>query len=164
MWTDATGKDWTTSVNVNTVRRVNELTGVLLTDAADTDLVQRLFSDIMLLCDVLYAVCEPQASERGIDSAAFGELLAGETIDKACDSLMRSIVDFFPSGRRDKVNRILAATRKIEQEQVKLLDQRMSAEQIDKLIAMQAGKANIEIDKILAGLGDDSGKSLASSE
>lgn len=159
-WTDNAGRDWCTAINVNTVRRVKDLTGVLLTDAADTDLIERLYNDCMLLADVLYAVCQPQAEQRQIDSAAFGELLCGETIDKACESMMRDLVDFFPSGRRPAVETIWKAARKVETERIKLLDQKLTDEKFETLLKNQMQQASDEIDRRLAALGDSSGRSL----
>lgn len=164
MWTDELGRDWSTAINVNTVRRVKDMTGVLLTDAADTDLVQQLYNNVMLLCDVLYAVSKPQADERQIDSASFGEALVGDFIDKACESLMQDIVRFFPSGRREGVRKIWTAARKLEEQRMNLIQQKMTDEQLEMMILDAAKKAGDEIDRRLAELGDSSGKSPAQSE
>lgn len=158
MWTDKEGRDWSTAISVATIKRVKELAGVLLTDAADTDLVERLYSDVMLLCDVLYAVSMPQAEQRDITSSQFGELLVGDTIDRACESLMVDLIDFFPSGRRPIVTRIVAAARRLTEEKVKLVDQKMSDQQVESMIRRMVARADQEIDKYLAELGDDSGK------
>lgn len=163
-WTDKQGRDWCTAINVSTVRRVKHLTGVLLTDAADSDLLERLYNDCMLLADVLYAVCEPQAKARDIDSAAFGELLSGELIDKACESLMRDLVDFFPSGRRPAVETIWKAAKRVETERVKMLDQKLTDERFELLLTNQMQQASDEIDRRLAVLGGSSGRSLEQSE
>lgn len=158
MWTDKEGRDWSTAISVATIERVKELAGVLLTDAADTDLVERLYSDVMLLCDVLYAVSMPQAEQRDITSSQFGELLVGDTIDRACESLMVDLINFFPSSRRPIVTRIVAAARRLTEERVKLVDQKMSDQQVESMIRRMVARADQEIDKYLAELGDDSGK------
>jgi len=163
-WTDNSGRDWCTAINVNTVRRVKDLTGVLLTDAADSDLIERLYNDCMLLADVLYAISEPQAKERGVDSAAFGEMLAGDTIDRACESMMRDLVDFFQSGRRPAVEKIWMAARRVETERIKLLDRKLTDEAFEDLLTSQMQQASDEIDRRLAALGERSGKSPEPSE
>lgn len=160
MWTDESGRDWSTALNVSVIRRVQDRTGILLTDAADTDLVERLYNDVIMLCNVLYAVSVPQAKERDIDAESFGELLAGDTIDKACESLMQGIVDFFRPGRRQAVTKIWTAAKMIEQERIKLLDEKLTDETLESLIKKKMNEASNEIDKRLAALGDDFGKSL----
>ena len=156
-WKDQNGREWSTAVTVTTVKRVKDLAGVLLTDAADTDLIERLYLDVMLLADTLYAVCEPQAREWSVTADQFGELLAGDTIDRACQSLMRDVVDFFQSGRRGQVTKIWAAAQKVEAERMKLLDAKLTTEQIDSLIQQAAIRAEAEIDRKLAEAGGSSG-------
>lgn len=159
MWTDAGGRDWTTTVTGATVKRVKELTDVLLTDVAETDLLERLSNDVILLCNVLYAVCKPQCDQRQITDADFGELLVGDRIDHAYQSLTKDLIDFFPSRRRELVARIAAATQAVQTAQVRLIDRKMSEQQIADLIQRAAGQAERQIDQILAEFGDPSGKS-----
>lgn len=164
MWKDKEGREWHTTITVNTVRRVRELTDVLLTDAADSDLIERLYGDVLMLCDVLYAVCKPEADKRGIDAEAFGELLANETIDEACESFMGDLIRFFPSGRRQRAERILAAAKGVETERVRLVEEKMTPERLDQVIKDAAHKASQEMDRRLAAHGGSSGRSLDVSE
>lgn len=164
MWTDAGGRDWNTSVTVTTIKRVQSLVDVLLTDVTDTDLIDRLHGNVVLLANVLYAVCKPQADERHVTDEQFGELLVGDTIDRACTSLMEDISRFFPSGRRPIVQRLWTAAAKLEKAKLDLLDQKLTDDQLTRLIQRQAEIAGRQIDTALAGLGDGSGDSPASSE
>ena len=159
MWTDPNGRDWSTAINVQTVRCVRDKTEVLLTDAADTDLIERLYTDVMLLADVLYAVSIDQAEAREMSASDFGEMLAGETIDKACESFMEDLILFFPSGRRQIAKKIWTTASRLETEKTNLLTVKLTDEQLDKMIAATVDRASKEIDKHLAALGDDSGKS-----
>lgn len=164
MWTDANGREWSTSINVTTVKRVQELTGTLLTDAADTDLIERLYGDVVMLANVLWAVCKPVAAERGLSSDQFGELLAGDVIDSACESLMGDLVLFFPRGRREMVLKIWTAARRLETERIKLVESKLTTEQMEAMIRRTIETADAEIDRRLAALGNDSGKSPELSE
>lgn len=157
MFRDATGREWSTSINVTTVKRVKERADVLLTDAADSDLVERLYGDVMLLSDVLAAVCLPKIVESGMTATDFGELLAGDVIDHACESLMDDLVLFFPSGRREVVRTIWTAARDLEREKVSMIDRKMSPDQIRKIISLAKDKAEKDIDDVLAQLGEASG-------
>jgi hypothetical protein len=163
MWKDANGREWSTAINVTTVKRVQELTGLLLTDAADTDLIERLYGDVVLLCNISWAVCQPVAEARGITSEQFGELLTGDVIDRACESLMEDLVGFFPSRRREIVQRIWQAARRLETERVKLVEGKLTTEQIEEMIRRTVEMADAEIDRRLAALGDGYGSSRASS-
>jgi len=160
MWTDSEGRDWSTSITVTTVKRVKQLADVLLTDAADDDLVDRLYADVILLCDVLYAVCQPQAESRDVTDCAFGELLAGDTIERACDSLMQDLLLFFQSGRKVAAAKKILAAKKVEAAKEKLLTEKLTDEQIENLIQREVAKAGVSLDALTA----EFGKSPESSE
>ena len=57
--------------------------GINLIEAADGQLFGQLASDPVLLVNTLYAVCKPQADERGVGEEEFGALLVGDTIEGA---------------------------------------------------------------------------------
>lgn len=161
MWKDANGREWSTAITVSTVKRVQELAGVLLTDV---DVIERIDRNIMLLCDVLSAIAKPQRDERGTTSEQFGELLTGPTIDAAYESFRQDLLDFFPPSRRQMMSRILATTQKIQTESVRLVEEKLTDEQITKLVGQAMQKVSQNLDRYLEKLGDDSGKSPASSE
>lgn len=161
-WTDdsPTPQDWSTKINVSIVERVKELTDILLTDCVDgTDLVARLNMDVILLANVLYAICKPQCDARGMTDEQFGELLAGDVLEKAYKSLMEDLTLFFPSRRRVAMEKTRTATEQLEAEQIKLMEAKLTPEQIDKLIQRELEPIAKKIDEHLGELGTESGKS-----
>ncbi|MBQ6473453.1 MAG: hypothetical protein IJJ33_15815 [Victivallales bacterium] len=56
--------------------------------------------DPCLLCDILYAIHQPEAGKLGITDTQFGEALAGDSIEEATDALMNELIDFFPNRQR----------------------------------------------------------------
>ncbi len=59
----------------DTLRRVKTLTGVQLLEAIDGDLVTRLSTDPLLLGDVLFAICKPQADQQQITTKPLVKVL-----------------------------------------------------------------------------------------
>lgn len=111
-FTDNAGRDWTVEVNVSALKRIKGLTGTDLLEAIDGPLVERLIRDPVLLCDVVYAACKPQADERGVSDEDFGRAMAGDAIDRATAALLEELVAFCPSPRdRANLGRVLQATR-----------------------------------------------------
>mgnify|MGYP001285761154 CR=1 FL=1 len=53
---------WTVQITVATIKRVQALVGVNLLDVLDSKshLLEKLSTDPILLCDVLYAICKDQ--------------------------------------------------------------------------------------------------------
>ena len=101
-FTDTTGRTWDVVVNVDTIKRVRDLLGVNLLGIVEpgNDLVDRLAEDVILVCDVLFAVVKPQADERQESDGDFGKALSGDVIDVATTALLEELIDFFPSRRR----------------------------------------------------------------
>lgn len=119
-FTDNRGNDWVVEVTVSTIKRVRSLTDVDLLDTEGGQILKDLASDPILLADVLYAVCKPQADERDISDEEFGEGLAGDAIANATDALLEALSDFFP-GRRAEL--LKTALQKMDQMEETYLDQ-----------------------------------------
>ena len=108
---DNAGRTWLVCLNVGALKRVRAMASVDLLEVVDGKLIERLVRDPVLLCDVLYAVCKPEAESRGVSEDEFLSSLSGDVIDQATRALFEEIVDFFPNPR-DRVNlkRVLDAT------------------------------------------------------
>lgn len=99
---DNQDRTWQVEVNCSTVKRVRSLLNVDLLEVVGGDLLQKL-QDPILLCDVLFVLCKPEAELLGIDSEAFGRGLCGDSIANASRALLEAISDFSPS-RKDRQN------------------------------------------------------------
>ena len=101
-FTDASGRTWELTVIVSAVKRVR-------------DLLERLADDPVLLVDVLYVLCKPQADAKGVSDEDFGRGMVGGVLDDAASALMKELLDFFPSAQRARALGKMA--RKIEAQQ-----------------------------------------------
>ena len=121
-FTDNLGRTWTLVVNVAAIKRVRALCGVDLNAIVEIDknnnptaeLLERLSTDPVLLVDVLYAVCKPECEQKSVSDEDFGAAMAGDAIEQATAALLDEVVDFFPTAKRAALQKILAATRRIE--------------------------------------------------
>lgn len=102
---DRYGASWTVDLTVAAMKRVRILAGVDLYRAAEKDsgVLADLYTDPIVLVDVLYAVCKPEADERGLDDEAFGALFSGDSIEQACSALLGGLVDFTRNPRDRRV-------------------------------------------------------------
>jgi len=146
---DTTGRQWQLSVTAGTMKRVQALCGVNLyqiielDDDSKTSLLERLASDPILLVDVLYAVCKPQADQLHVSDSDFGEAMSGQTIDDASDALLQEIVDFFPEVKRQAMTRVLSAARRLRTAQEKQLMDLMQDPDFDRKIDSALQKLNL---------------------
>ena len=163
IWTDAEGRTWSTAVSVNAIRRAKDLVGVNLLEVFDGELLARLADDPVLLVNTLYAVCKPQADQRGVSDEAFGELLVGDAIEEAAAALVRGIAAFFQQDRRTVLMRLWAATQKTRTEAIRMAMAKLESPLIDQAIKNAIQQSSEEIDRRLRSFGASSGSSPESS-
>lgn len=113
-FTDNTGRPWTVEINVAAIKRVRSLVDVNLLEIVEGTLVEKLIRDPILLCDVVYAVCKPQADEKSVGDEDFGRAMAGDAIEHATAALLEELVSFCPSPRdRKNLGRVLETTKQV---------------------------------------------------
>lgn len=144
VFTDNKNQRWELAVNVSSLKRARSLAGVDLMEAIEgTGLIERLIRDPILLVDVVYAICKPEADQRGVSDEDFGRAMAGDAIDQATAALLDGLVSFCPSPRdRAALGRVLDATRRVMEKARNLTDQRLdlltSDASLDRLLAEAA--------------------------
>ena len=105
---DATGKTWTVTINTNAIKRAKDTAGVYIVDVVNGDLYARLLLDPVLVCDVAYGVCKPEADSRKFTREDFNTVLVGDAIAAAREAIMGDLVDFFPNPIRSIFRKALA--------------------------------------------------------
>lgn len=109
LFKDNTGREWTVAVNVAAIKRVRSLLDVNLLEVIEGKLLERLVRDPILLVDVIYALCKPDADAAGITDEQFGTAMAGDAIDAATKAILEELVDFSPSQRdRTRATKVMA--------------------------------------------------------
>ena len=151
IFTDNAGRSWTVAVNVDAVKRVKSLLGVDLLEAVEGKLIERLASDPVLLCDVLYVLCKPQADQHNVTDEEFGRSMSGDAIEAATAAMLEGLVDFFPSRRRALLAKAVGKFRTLERSVLTAAEERLDALDPDEALR-----------QALAQLGGPSGNSPAS--
>jgi len=123
---DSAGRTWTVAVNVDAVKRVRDLLKEDLLDIEQT--LPRLLVDPILLCDVVYCVCKPQADAEKISDVDFARAMAGGTIAQAKAALLEELVDFFPEpSQRETLRLAIAKYNQLSQRVKELVTARMNS-------------------------------------
>jgi hypothetical protein len=113
-FTDNAGRTWTIAITVDAVKRVKSLLSVNLMEAVEGHLLEKLVADPVLLCDVIYAICKPEADAKIISDEEFGRAMAGDAIDLGTQALLEELCDFFPQGRRKLLRKALEKLKRLE--------------------------------------------------
>jgi hypothetical protein len=101
VFTDATGRNWTITINVAALKRVKAFVGVNLLELIDNNLegLSALLRDVVKLVDVIYVLCKDQADALGVSDEDFGRALGGDSLEQAVDAFIQELADFFPNRR-----------------------------------------------------------------
>ena len=132
---DNAGRTWTVAINVDAIKRVRDLADVNLLEVIEGKLLERLIGDPVLLCDVIYSVCKPEADAKNVTDVDFGRAMAGDAIDGGTTALLEDLVDFFPQGRRRVLAKALAKLRKFETAALSAVEVRLDSPELDRRLA-----------------------------
>ena len=118
-------------VNVDAIKRVRSLVGVDLMQAVGGKLLERLVSDPVLLCDVLYAVCKAEADAKNVSDEDFGRALAGDAIDAATTALLEELVDFFPQAKRRVLGKAMGKLKILQARALEVAELRLDSPELE---------------------------------
>ena len=131
---DNQGRQWSVEINVTAIKRVRGLTGEDLMQVIEGTLIEKLIRDPVLLCDVVYAICKPEADTRNVSDEEFGKAMAGDAIEAATTAVLEELVGFCPSPRdRANLGRVLQATRKVMDRARDLVEKKLDSGELDRL-------------------------------
>ena len=131
---DNMGKTWTVTVNVGTIKRVKDLLGINLVQAITGDLIEKVENDICLFVDILYVVCKQQAQANNISDEKFGELLGGDSLEKATEAFLDQLIDFFPEAKRKLYRKAWSKTKQAEVLAVQKLEKKLQAMDLEQML------------------------------
>ena len=158
---DSAGRTWTVAINVDAIKRVKGLLSVNLLDAIEGKLLERLVADPVLLCDILFCLCKPQADAQGVKDEDFGRSMAGDAIDAATTAFLEELVSFFPKGRRELLAKALGKLRKLESIALGAAQDRLDSPELEERLRKMLQESDLSPEK---AAGSSSGNSPASSE
>jgi len=146
---DACGRVWVIEINAAVIKRVRALTGVNLYEVVDGDLVDKLEADIVLFCDLLYAICKPHADREQVSDEQFGEGLAGDVIDEATTAFIEAMLQFLPERHRHRTRRAVAKQQRTQDRLNQMIVSKLDDEGIETRLLQ---KVEQEIDDRLQRL------------
>ena len=104
---DSAGHEWQVQINTNAVKRARDTAAVNLVDITGGDLYGRMLLDPVLVVDIAYGVCKPEADARKLTREDFSAALCGDAIAEARQAILEDLVDFFPNPVRGSLKAAL---------------------------------------------------------
>lgn len=152
---DKDGREWKISIDAPTIMRVRETCDPLfmVSDAKEGDnTATRLADDQVLLCLVLYRLCDEQCEKRDLTDEQFlKEVIAdGDTIQLAVEALEVAITNFIPTKKRPLISAVAKERHAAERYAMEKTMARLSDPQTQTAIRQSIDEA---LNKVFARLG-----------
>ena len=164
-FTDNQARSWTVTINVAALKRVRTLLDVDLLEVFGGQLLEKLVSDPVMLCDVIYALCKPDADARSVSDEDFGRSMGGDSIETGTMALLEELADFFPTRRRTLLQKALQAMKRMDEIALDMAQKRLESGEMEKHLSEALSKALSKAgDEALKASGSLSGSSLESSD
>lgn len=137
---DARGDTWEIALNVAAIKRVRAILKIDLADPTSAEqgeakpiaLVARLDTDLYLLPDVLFVLCQRQAEERSITDEDFGQRLGGEAMRLAHDAFFQEWLDFFRHLGREDLAKVIEKEMSYLKKAIDLAEAAVNSEAMDR--------------------------------
>jgi hypothetical protein len=111
---DNAGHEWVITVTVDAIKRVRSLLQVDLVECVTGDLWSRIVDDPVLLANIVYVLCKPQADTAKVSDEDFGKAMFADPLAAALEALQEELVNFFPSHQRVAlVAKLIAVAEKV---------------------------------------------------
>jgi len=156
---DSQGREWIVEISVDTVKRVRTVLDLDLLSIADreSDVLEKLLDDPVMLCNVLFVVVQPQAEKLGVGDEDFGRSLFGDVLDDATKAFLMGLADFFPRRRRELLKAALSKVDEVVDRLSDLAAKRLASGELDRELEKV-------VESALAKFGSSSTSSPASSD
>lgn len=143
-FTDTAGRTWTLSLTIDAAKRVKGLLDVNLLEleAGDPPLLTKIGTDVILLCDVIFALVKPQADANGVTDEQFAAALGGETILAAQTALYEELVGFFRGLGRSDLAKAVDAQRRMIDLAVRKIETRIDKLDLEAAIETTLGESS----------------------
>jgi hypothetical protein len=131
---DSEEREWTIEIDSAAIKRVRTLANINLLNIIDGSLHRQFEVDPTLLVDAVYCVCKPQADARGVTDEQFGRAMRGDAIERAATALMEDLADFFPSGKRQMLKKVLSKVTALTDKAIQQANEKLDSPEFDRLV------------------------------
>jgi len=146
---DNEDREWNIRIDAPAIMQIREDcdSQFLFDDGEKQNTYQRLQSDPVLLCRVIFLLCAKQRSDRGITEEEFYFSVIGDAIDSATEAILKAIVFFTPKRTRELLSAVAKRTERMQDQAIRMALEKINDPAIEeKLMAglKEAIDADIE--------------------
>ena len=140
---DTKEREWLIAINVYTLSKVKDALQVDLleiVEAKGRPLIERLTADWMLLCNVLFVLCQEQAEKDSVSDDDFGRSMSGEVLDTGLEALLIELVNFSPKRKRKILQRAMSTAKRVAEQTEAEVEKLIGNGRMEALMQKEAEK------------------------
>ncbi len=152
---DKNGEEWQINIDARKIQRIRADCdkNFLLNDSAQDSTYRRMQDDEVILCVVIYLLCEKQRESRATSDADFYANLDGDAIDNATEALLETILNFTRKKKRKVMKAVVEKSDSLEDKAMELAmakinDPKLEEELLEKL----KDRIDADVQKVLTEL------------
>lgn len=136
---DNANREWKIVIDAPSIMRIREECdpAFLLNDSEQNNTYSRMQADPVLLCRVIYLLCEDQRIERGVDEKSFYLEIIGDAIDSATEALLGAIANFTPGATRELLAAVAQKTKEVQRKAMELAKARIDDPKLEERMLAQ---------------------------
>jgi len=141
-FTDNAGRSWPIKLDIFTVRRLKQETGVDLIDSADPldVLMQKITGNVVLFADVLISLLQDAMRDREVsDEQLLRSIDNEEVVENAALALVEAILSFSRKPKaallKTAFGKTMEATRKQEELRIQQAEQKINSAEFETVVA-----------------------------
>ena len=153
---DTKGDEWEVKIDAPMILRIREECdpGFMLGDGEKENTYGRLSTDPVLLCRIIFLLCDKQRQTRSISEEQFYEHVIGDAIDGATEAMLQAIINFTPRRTRDLLKASAAKQESLHSLAMKAAIAKINDPELEKeIVSKLKTKLDNDIEQILTGLG-----------
>ena len=139
---DGKGRYWEVVISVDAIKRVKSALDCDLLRVVEGKLIEELISNPVLLCDVLFVLCEREAISLGVSDSEFGSSLFGDALESATTVLLEELIGFFPNAKRSILTKALGKFREMETRALSQASNRLDSPEFQAAMDLQLKSAS----------------------
>ena len=109
---DTEGREWHVKITLGIARDLKDQTEI---DLLDGKALLTAAADPYVMGQVLWVVCQKQATSRNLSPEDFAAAFDGDVVTEATDALVEASIDFFPKARRPAIQKAFEKMKAMEQ-------------------------------------------------
>jgi len=144
---DQRGRTWRLELNYSLAKRLREVTGLDFVNYQDGKALLAIHDSDEKLVQVLWLLCEPQATEASVGEEEFGTGLGGDALEQAIEALEQALINFSRPARRQAMQAIRDKAHELVAAQTDLAATKLRSPKVKQLMEAKMQEVSDQIDR-----------------